>query len=104
MPAARPASTSTAEPESVTARMTAFFTCPGGSSSLMACPGVVSAVLLLILAVGSSRPMMRLPDSRISSSGTLNVSPKMLLNRRAIERVISTCCCWSSPTGTASAS
>ncbi len=38
----------------------------------------------------------------ISGSGSLKVSPKMLLKFVAMSRVISMCCFWSWPTGTMS--
>ena len=38
----------------------------------------------------------------MTGSGTVNTSPKRLLNRSARSRVSSMCCFWSSPTGTMS--
>ena len=57
---------------------------------------------LLILALPS------IPGTRGASGfrrawGSGKVSPKRWLKRRAISRVSSMCCTWSSPTGTVSA-
>ena len=46
---------------------------------------------------------MRAVSPWITGSGTVNVSPKRELKRAASVRVSSTCCFWSSPTGTDSA-
>lgn len=56
--------------------------------------------LLLIFLVGSIRLLMRAPDLGRTASGRTNVSPYLLLKRSAMSRVSSTCCFWSSPTGT----
>ena len=47
--------------------------------------------------------MTRAPISGIIGSGRTKVSPNMWLKRWAMSRESSTCCFWSSPTGTSSA-
>ena len=47
---------------------------------------------------------MRAVSFWMSASGSVKVSPNRLLNRFARSRVSSTCCRWSSPTGTPVAS
>ena len=61
---------------------------------------VPAGSLFAILRVGSVSDMIRAPASPISGSGTTKTSPTRALTRSARSRVSSTCCFWSSPTGT----
>ena len=56
-----------------------------------------------ILLSGLVRDMIRAPTLGMKGSGSLNTSPYTPLKRLAMSRQISTCCFWSSPTGTRSA-
>lgn len=57
-----------------------------------------------ILDVGSCRSMTRAATVGSTTRGTVKVCPYRWLNRTARSRASSTCCRWSSPTGTSAAS
>ncbi len=57
---------------------------------------------LPIFDVGSCRFITRAATSGRAARGTVNVCPYRWLNRTARSRASSTCCVWSSPTGTSS--
>ena len=51
---------------------------------------------------GSCRSITRAATGGAVARGTVKTGPYRWLNRRARSRVSSTCCVWSSPTGTSS--
>ena len=60
--------------------------------------------LLLIFLSGCFRSFILVPAFVIRGAGILKVSPYFLLKRIAMSLASSTCCFWSTPTGTKSAS
>src|SRR6476646_9486521 len=100
MPAFSAGSWRTSLPESVTAVLNFLRIVSGGSTSRTTPCGAPRVVD--INRSGSCRFLIRAPSSGIETSGTTNVCPKRWLNRSAMSRVSSTCCRWSSPTGTRS--
>src|SRR3989344_3751008 len=55
-----------------------------------------------IFFLGSTKLMILAPSLGMRDSGSLNIWPNFWLNFLAMERVNSTCCSWSLPTGTPS--